>query len=569
MYGKLFKRAPIVLLVAALLVLGLAPVTVGATNGVGGTVVGDKTLSETSIACDGELEVVITLTGETGIAGQPADIMLVLDRSGSMGSALPSLKTAANIFVDAIDEATDGLLDGNIANGSRIGVVSFAGSASLDQVLTSDATAVSAAINALTAGGMTAIGDGINLAQTQLATSVPAIMIVFTDGQSNQGANPTTAATNAKAAGTEIFAIGLGSVNAGNLAAWASPDPPQHVYLTPAPGDLVAIFEAIGAAIVVPAATAITVVDTIADHFILLSGSADKGTLSLVGDELSWMIDELGTETTTLRLMVKHDNTTPGGIETVNESILYSDAEGHMLTFPNPTVEVRGCAAELDPTPPDAVNTVGDVHEVVATVLDDFGDPVEGVTVEFAVMSGPSSVDAEPGEPDPAAGSAITDEFGEAVFTYSNVQASGDIITVTVPTQPNVAIELEVLVGKTWEPIAVTIDIKPGSFPNSYGATLKGNIPVAVLGSETFDVSEIDDSSVRFGDAPDPIGDAAIAHKKGHFEDVNMDGFMDKVFHFPFADTNLDPADMYGCLGGEVNGLDFLGCDSVNIVPKA
>ena len=114
----------------------------------------------------------------------------------------------------------------------------------------------------------------------------------------------------------------------------------------------------------------------------------------------------------------------------------------------------------------------------------------------------------------------------------------------------------------------VEIDIKPRSFPNSFGAKSKGKIPVAVLGSDVFDVTAIDDASVRFGDAPDPIGDAAIFHRNGHFEDVNGDGYMDKVFHFPFVDTNLDPADTYGCLGGEVFGLDFLGCDSVNIVPE-
>jgi hypothetical protein len=102
---------------------------------------------------------------------------------------------------------------------------------------------------------------------------------------------------------------------------------------------------------------------------------------------------------------------------------------------------------------------------------------------------------------------------------------------------------------------------------NSFGAGSKGNIPVVLLGSATFDVNLVDDSTVRFRDAPTPLGDAAIAHKSGHKENVNGDAYIDRVYHFPFPETNLDPSDIEGCLGGEFNMLDFLGCDSVNIVP--
>lgn len=566
---KRISRAAVVLALIALLALLLTPSSALA-DGQAGAVTGNKTLAHTDIGCDGSTTVTLTLDGQTGIAGDPADIMLVLDRSNSMsGQPLADLKTAASAFVDEIDEGTDGSLDGVIANGSRIGVVSFATTATLDQVLTASANTVKTAINGLSAGGWTAIGDGINLAQAQLAGgSSNDIMIVFTDGVSNRGADPNTAATNAKNAGTEIFAIGLGNVNAGNLNAWASPDPPQHVYITPNSSDLEAIFEAIGAAIIVPAGTNIQVVDTVDDHFTVSNVSADKGTASAVGNVITWDISELSTETATLSYTVTHDNTKSGGVEQVNDSVTYSDDESKTVTFPNPSLNVHGCAALLVLTPDTAANTVGQSHTVTATVTDDFGDPVSGVLVSFGVVGGLSVVDGEPSAPVPANGTDTTDSNGQASFTYTNSQASADVITATAGLQANVSVELSDSAGKSWEPIEVLIDIKPGSYPNSYGANRRGKIPVALLGSATFDVTTVDDGSVLFGDGPSPLGDAAIAQKSGHFEYVNADSYLDKVYLFWFADTNLDPTDTEGCLGGESNGLDFLGCDSVNIVPR-
>jgi uncharacterized protein YegL len=553
------------------LALAMLSGTSGSALAAAGTVTGNKTLSATDIACNGSTDVTLTLEGETGIAGNPVDIMLVLDRSGSMsGQPLADLKTGANAFVDIIDEATDGALDGVIANGSRIGMVSFASNATLNRPLTTDANAVKSGINSLNASGATAIGDGINLGQSQLAASNPTsekVMIVFTDGENNTGANPTTAAANAKAAGTEIFVIGLGSINVAQLNSIASDPDSEHVRIAPNSAQLQAIFEAIGAAIVVPAATNITVVDTVDDHFSVSNVVASKGSVAQAGNVLTWTIDELKTETVTLSFTATHDNTKSGGVEEVNDSVSYSDDEGNVVSFPNPTVNVRGCAAAIDLTPETDVNTVGDDHTVTATVTDDFGDPVVGVNVNFGVAGGPSVVDGDPSAPNPANGAGVTDAAGQATFTYTNTEASPDTITATAPTQPNVAVALSDTATKTWNPLTALIDIKPGSDPSSFGASSKGNIPVALLGSATFDVSAVDDSTVRFGDAPSPLGDAA-ALKGGKAEDVNGDGVVDRVYHFPFQDTNLDPSDTEGCLGGEINGLDFLGCDAVNIVPN-
>ena len=75
-------------------------------------------LLETSI--NGAKGVIINITASPDISSNPTDIVLVLDRSGSMaGSPLANLKNGAKKFIDIIDEATDSSQDGNIGSGLR------------------------------------------------------------------------------------------------------------------------------------------------------------------------------------------------------------------------------------------------------------------------------------------------------------------------------------------------------------------------------------------------------------------------------------------------------------------
>ncbi len=450
-----------VLLILALLISLTGALSVSAQEG--GTVTGDKTLSETDILCDGSLQVTLTLDSQTGIAGDPEDIMLVLDRSGSMGSLggqpLADLKTAAGAFVDLIDYATDGQLDGEISNGSRMGVVSFATNATVDVPLTTDATQVKQAIDDLVANNYTNHKEAIQMTQTELAASEPnntKQMIIFTDGTSandprtpeDEGADPNDDATAAKDAGTEIFCIGLGNVDEDALNEWASDPDIDYVFITPDSGDLQDIFEAIGAAITVPAAKDIVVSDTISDHFTVSNVMASKGNAVQAGNVITWTIDELSTETVTLTYTATHDCTKSGGIEEVNVSMTYSDYEGYEVTFPNPTVNVRGCAAFLHLLPDidtNELDTPGQTHTVTATVTDDFGDPVAGLDVQFMISAGPNVGQAN---------SSTTNTTGQASFTYTATQGLAglgtDEIVATVLAQCRVANELSNTALKEW-----------------------------------------------------------------------------------------------------------------------
>jgi len=107
----------------------------------------------------------------------------------------------------------------------------------------------------------------------------------------------------------------------------------------------------------------------------------------------------------------------------------------------------------------------------------------------------------------------------------------------------------------------VSIDIKPGSYPNSINLKSKGVVPVAVLGTSDFDVATVDPSSVVFA------GASAV---KWALEDVNGDGKLDLVLHFNTQQlASLEKTSMTATLTGfTYNGIPIQGTDTVNIVPK-
>jgi hypothetical protein len=109
---------------------------------------------------------------------------------------------------------------------------------------------------------------------------------------------------------------------------------------------------------------------------------------------------------------------------------------------------------------------------------------------------------------------------------------------------------------------AVDLDIKPGSDLNAINPASGGVVPVAVLGSCSVDVLDVDATTLGFGPAA-----AAPAHRRGgHFADVNGDGYLDFLSHYRVGETGLVPSDMEACVTGEtLDRTPFEGCDTVEV----
>jgi len=107
------------------------------------------------------------------------------------------------------------------------------------------------------------------------------------------------------------------------------------------------------------------------------------------------------------------------------------------------------------------------------------------------------------------------------------------------------------------------VDIKPGSDPNSINTKSKGVVPVAILGSATLDVTDIDVSTLQFAgaspkhDLSDPLVYAA------HLQDVNLDGFVDLVSHYPQKDTTVCGQATGEITANLLDGTALSGSDSV------
>lgn len=162
-------------------------------------------------------------------------------------------------------------------------------------------------------------------------------------------------------------------------------------------------------------------------------------------------------------------------------------------------------------SPHNSTNLVGTMHTVVASVTTNLTTPVPNVTVTFTIVSGPNAG---------MTGMGITNATGQTPFSWTSANTGTDTINATAPCpfRPNVTIYDTAT--KTWTPppmIPVFVDIKPGSWPNPLNIKSKGVVPVALCGTEEFDVTTVDPETIQLTREGLGVG---VSPLRWSFEDV-------------------------------------------------
>jgi hypothetical protein len=159
--------------------------------------------------------------------------------------------------------------------------------------------------------------------------------------------------------------------------------------------------------------------------------------------------------------------------------------------------------------------------------------------------------------------------LGIAVDGYGDIYVTqdGNVLRVDPATgaQEIVSAGVDELLAIAIVPgIEIEIDIMPASDTNTINPMNRGVIPVAILGSDSFDVADVDVTTLAFGP-----GAAPLAHRNGpHVKDANHDRFEDLLAHFLTEEASIALGDTNACVTGELlDGMPFEVCDSIRTVP--
>lgn len=116
--------------------------------------------------------------------------------------------------------------------------------------------------------------------------------------------------------------------------------------------------------------------------------------------------------------------------------------------------------------------------------------------------------------------------------------------------------------------LQMDVDVKPRRRNNRVLPLRRVPLPLAILGSEEFDVRDIDEDSLRIGRGEaNSIGRGAF--RNAIHRDLNRDGYDDLLIWVDVREAAVAYGDTVLCVFGETNdGITIEGCDAIDTRPR-
>ncbi len=315
----------------------------------------DYTVCSDTVSCTDLVQANLTLCVAPDIVSNPADIVLLLDRSGSMyGTSLCALKTGVKQFLSILDTEHTGQISGT----GSVSIVTFSDTAKQETPFLTDTNALCQAVDGIVAEGATNHVAGFATAVSLLEhrTNRQKIIVLFTDGQSSADSCVSAITDAAKAEGILIYGILLQSdfcTETPQANDWVTQPSSDYLSIAPTAQDLETRFADLANHMVQAGVSHVHIICTVSDLFSAIKFLPSKGSIQpLSNNRYLWYLDTLGetdTACASLQIQLQYLGTTTAEVQPLTQ-ITYQDSEQHNITFPLQTVSIR-CPYAVEPCP--------------------------------------------------------------------------------------------------------------------------------------------------------------------------------------------------------------------------
>ncbi|MEY9096626.1 IPT/TIG domain-containing protein [Paenibacillus sp. RC84] len=345
---NIIKRS-ITFLLITIMVISLLPMNASKVLAATSYVSASKTVNPSSILVGEETEITLNIQGTPPVnVVKPNDVILIIDRSGSMGTEkMNSAKNAAKGFIDLMDFTKH-----------QVGIVDFSTNVGSFN-LTTDKQSAKSYVDTLIANGSTNTGSAIQKATELLAnhrSDAQPVIVLLTDGEATGAGDGLNAfdytlkkAQEAKDAGIVFYTIAL--LNATDNPDSSSPNilmknmattAHHHHFILGSVG-LSEIYAAIVQEIGLASAYDVIVKDVVADGFEIVPGSYNNNIPKPVvsGNTLTWNFLELKKDVLSFTYKVRHTGLVAGTFPVSKGSVItYKDYTGASRTYDIPVSNV-------------------------------------------------------------------------------------------------------------------------------------------------------------------------------------------------------------------------------------